>query len=289
MLALLILTLMPKDEERASNLITSGVLRGQEMARALVLLILQKADRQRRKCANVCASSHPDVDKGVLVELGYRLGGVIGNKELMRELGLNLAGLPPINYQDEFLPKPFAAEGLVLKSNIERSLELLHVWDRSYMIVWDDTAFAASQEVLKCPDPFIVGGPWPTHHKIPVEQDVPDVPVLATQALSIVVKRTDSNQHLWQVCLLPRTAKSGSQHDMLDLIGTVLQMSTEAHHGLPPLSIACDAHCSHGLILQTVTGLLSPPDSPFWRGCALPTSYSLGTLGLRWAVSFQSF
>lgn len=66
------------------------------------------------------------------------------------------------------------------------------------MLLFDETAFAASQELLKgfgpgCP--MVVGAPFPCH--LP---DVgADVKELATQAMTVCMKRCDSKEAVWAV------------------------------------------------------------------------------------------
>ena len=97
-------------EQRASMLISSGVLRGQEFARALLLLIVNKAEKEKRGLVRTGSSKLPECSQEVLMEVGFRLGWLVGNRELMHELGLNAKGLPPINFWDESLPVPFSAD-----------------------------------------------------------------------------------------------------------------------------------------------------------------------------------
>ena len=139
------------------------------------------------------------------------------------------------------------------------------------MVMFDETAFASSQEVMKGfgkkGQPMIVGGPHPKH-LLPIGDDVGP---LATQALSVCIKRADNNQDCWQILVLPRCAKSGNKNTMLQLLGNILQCCIEANHGCPPVSLACDGHGSHVSILSLLSGLLDPltlpSDVPFWRGC----------------------
>ena len=79
-------------------LISSGVLRGQEFARALLLLIVGKAEKEKRGLVRTGSSRPPECSH------------LVGNRELMRERGLNAKGLPPINFWDESLPVPFSAD-----------------------------------------------------------------------------------------------------------------------------------------------------------------------------------
>ena len=67
-------------------LISSGVLQGQEFARALLLLIVNKADKEKRGLVRTGNSRLPECSQEVLMEVGFRLGGLVGNRELMREL-----------------------------------------------------------------------------------------------------------------------------------------------------------------------------------------------------------
>ena len=141
----------------------------------------------------------------------------------------------------------------------------------NYMVVFDETAFAASQEVMKGFGPggnaMVVGGPYPKH-VLPVGVEVGH---LATQALSVCIKRADSNEACWQILTIPRCAKSGNKDTMLQLLGQILQCCIQANHGCPPVSLACDGHGSHVSILSLLSGLVHPAtlpsDVPFWPGC----------------------
>ena len=139
------------------------------------------------------------------------------------------------------------------------------------MLLFDETAFAASQELLKgfgpAGRPMVVGAPFPCHL-----QDIgAEIKELATQAMTVCVKRCDSNEAVWGVMMIPRvpkTAKAGNQSSMLDLIGQVLAASVVANHDMPPLCLAADGHASHWRIFAILSGLENPaslPSSvPFW-------------------------
>lgn len=140
------------------------------------------------------------------------------------------------------------------------------------MVMFDETAFASSQEVMKGfgqrGQAMLVGGAHP-NHLLPVRHD--DVGPLATQALSVCIKRADSNEACWQILVLPRSAKSGGKETMLQLLGHILQCCIQANHACPPVSLACDGHGSHRTILSLLSGLVDPAtlpsDIPFWQSC----------------------
>lgn len=149
------------------------------------------------------------------------------------------------------------------------------------MVMFDETAFASSQEVMKGlgkrGQPMIVGGLHPKH----VVAVGDDVGPLATQALSVCVKRADSNEACWQILVLPRCAKSGNKDTMLQLLGNILHCCVQANHGCPPVSLACDGHGSHVSILSLLSGLVDPAtlplDIPFWRGCPWASGFMVSS------------
>ena len=71
---------------------------------------LRWADKEKRGLVRTGASKLPECSQEVLMEVGYRLGGLVGNRELMRELGLATNNLPGINFFDEALPVPFSSD-----------------------------------------------------------------------------------------------------------------------------------------------------------------------------------
>lgn len=115
------------EEKRASALIAGGIMKGHECARALLLLIVNHVEKEQRGLQRTCASKLKGVSQECLMELGYKLSGLVGSKGLCREIGLSVKGLPPINFFDETLPTPFCADLLSSKRltmNITRAVEL---------------------------------------------------------------------------------------------------------------------------------------------------------------------
>ena len=115
------------EEKRASALIAGGIMKGHEFARALLLIIVNHVEKEQRGLQRTCASKLKGVSQECLMELGYKLSGLVGSKGLCREIGLSVKGLPPINYFDETLPTPFCSDLLSserLTMNIARAVEL---------------------------------------------------------------------------------------------------------------------------------------------------------------------
>ena len=87
------------------------------------------------------------------------------------------------------------------------------------MLLFDETAFAASQELLKGfgsdGRPMVVGAPFPCH----LQEVGAEIKELASQAMAVCVKRCDSNEAVRGVMMIPRVPKTAKSRKSIQHVG----------------------------------------------------------------------
>ena len=84
-----------KEEIRACNLISKGVLDGNMLAKTLLLCLVNKCDKEKRGLVKQNISCGEGISKDCLTELTWRLGGLAGAHALLQDLGINRASAQP--------------------------------------------------------------------------------------------------------------------------------------------------------------------------------------------------
>lgn len=138
-------------EDSTQALIAKGCLRGDDIARALVPMLLKKADRKFRGCVVRTGSSAASSDAQVgLVQLGFALGGILGNAKVQQAFGIGRAlAKPPSCLITPWTPNFFIAEGRQLQESIASGLGMLNLLkSNAYMIIRDETVFSRSWNLL---------------------------------------------------------------------------------------------------------------------------------------------
>lgn len=135
----------------AQALLTSGCLNGDSIARALVPVLLRKADKLNRgrnkRPGSSCTTPAADV---ALMQLGFSLGGMLTNSKVQEAFGLSKRCVKTVpNLVTPFTPAFFVAEGTQLVDSIRAAMSILEVEASSaYMVIRDETVWAKSYDLL---------------------------------------------------------------------------------------------------------------------------------------------
>jgi hypothetical protein len=79
---------------------------------------------------------------------------------------------------------------------------------------------------------------------------------MATESMSFIIKRIDSDQQTWDSCQVPYRPKGLNKNVMFEMVGDYLAECTRANRGLPPLCMSHDGHGNSKLITNALNGLL---------------------------------
>ena len=69
---------------------------------------------------------------------------------------------------------------------------------------------------------------------------------MATESLSFLIKRIDTDKVTWDSCMVPYRPKMLNKHSMFSLLGSYLKQATFSNRGLPPLCCSHDGHGNFG-------------------------------------------
>ena len=108
--------------------IRSGVLKNNDVCRALVVALVSKADRIGKGQTRVTSSSIPDFDQARLQEIAFRLTMYLDKSQLLRELGLNIKCKIAFNHQ--YLPRFFLPGDAEIVENLQLVADLCNSIDR---------------------------------------------------------------------------------------------------------------------------------------------------------------
>ena len=108
--------------------IAQGALDQHTIFRALVSLVVQKADKLNRGCSTrTNSSSHPYVEPAALQELAMSLSLASSRSSLLQLIGANPRKLGLIHMRFESLPNFLCPSQTVLVTNISKVLDILNV------------------------------------------------------------------------------------------------------------------------------------------------------------------
>ena len=85
-----------------------------------------------------------------------------------------------------------------------------------------------------------------------------DYTKLACNQRSYLITRCDSNTQVWDFCLIPVQRKGHTKNSMFVQLGIVLNNTTIANDGIPPIGASHDWHGTHRTIIMFFLGLLPP-------------------------------
>lgn len=135
-------------------LIAKGSLQSDDLARALVPLLLRKASRVQRGCqraggrAGPCA---PDISAG-MHELGFLLGGCLNSPEVCKSFGISrqVAKAYKCALVSDFLPQFFGCVGDKFTESIKVALDIIQRDPRRkpYMAVRDEVVYSRTFNVI---------------------------------------------------------------------------------------------------------------------------------------------
>eukprot|EP00442_Polarella_glacialis_P000348 CAMPEP_0115155298 /NCGR_PEP_ID=MMETSP0227-20121206/67810_1 /TAXON_ID=89957 /ORGANISM="Polarella glacialis, Strain CCMP 1383" /LENGTH=895 /DNA_ID=CAMNT_0002566345 /DNA_START=132 /DNA_END=2816 /DNA_ORIENTATION=+ len=267
-------------EVQITDLISSGALRADEVARLLVPALLSKADKMKRGCTQRTSTSNIDISG--LHGLCFALGRSMKNKDVQRVLGLSRAvSKPKLDFLVEWLPQFFLAFGDQLLQSTGSAISLLGAeGSRRYMLVRDETVYARTFSVVQGinrQDPSIscvVGGAHPGHALI---QCGPDIDIasrvqeaeLAQVTVVTCAKRLDRRTDLFQVQVVPRSRVTTAIEEFSE-VGLISAACVASNHGFPPMCYAYDNHKSFSQLDSFLLGVLPlecSRDVEFWKSC----------------------
>ena len=198
----------------------------------------------------------------------------VGKSSLLTLFGLNAKGMPRVQLRHPQLPVFYNAtfdkgKGIgqvsCIEENIVKAIEALGVRNsRNFCICFDDSVYWPTYSILYWPEPVIVGGfgpkawiPLPDDADLNETMDGLEREFLATQCITWLVSRADSNQHAYDVCMRPRKLKQVTASSILEEAGRMWSEATSSNGGIPPLSQSCDNHASQVSMNAMFAGLMA--------------------------------
>jgi hypothetical protein len=108
----------------------------------------------------------------------------------------------------------------------------------------------------------VIGQEWSTGMAVPYKASNPlprfEFKSLASMQLSYHVARCDTNQHIYEICKIPRKKDGHTKVSEFEQLGTVLATICVTNHDMPPIATSQDFHGSHLRIMMMFLGLLNP-------------------------------
>jgi hypothetical protein len=116
-----------------------------------------------------------------------------------------------------------------------------------------------------------VGGVDSLAYQSPIPYPDLDYEACAAIQMSYAVTRCDTNQHVWEICKIPRLRKGQDRLKSFQELAAILAAITEANDDLPPLSVGEDFASQFGFIVEAFLGLMQDAQlrqHPFFTHCS---------------------